>query len=106
MSKRKKKRSTFSLLRDYKSRQWRDSLSSIDNIFLKIKLACIIFWDFYDEENKKCPVYIKKLIRDYDLYNGNSFHLKYKEVDLYKELKRIGYPEKLSRKRSYNKDDL
>jgi hypothetical protein len=106
MSKRKKKRSNFSLLRDYKSRQWRDSLFSIDNIFLKIKLACIIFWDFYDEENKKCPVYIKKLVRDYDLYNSNSFHLQYKEVDLYKELKRIGYPEKLSRKRSYNKDDL
>ena len=106
MSKRKKKRSSFSMLRDYKSTQWRQSLSFVSNNFLKIKLACIIFWDFYDEEDKKCPVYLKKLVRDYDLYDSYSFHLQYNEVDLYKELKRIGYPEKLSRKRSYNRDDL
>lgn len=99
MRKRRKK-STFSRLRDYKSRDWRRSLSHIPNEFLKIKLACIIVWDFYDEENKKCPAYLKKLSASYNIIDPDFFHIQFTKEELYLHLKIIGYPEKLSRRRS------
>ena len=71
----KKKRSRFSLLRDYKPAQWRESFLFIKDKFLKTKIACIILWDFYDEENKKCPYFIKKLSnnqKDIIIYHYNN----------------------------------
>ena len=104
--KRKRKKSKFSTLRKYKSSQWRKALSPFHSNFLKIKLACIIVWDFYDEEEKKCPVFLKKLCREYDMYEHDYFHIMYDEKNLYKALRQIGYPEKLSRKRSFFREEI
>lgn len=105
MKKKKKRRSEFSLLRDYKSRQWKDALSPIENDFLKIKVACIIFWDFYDEENKICPVYLKKLVRSYDSFSEEMHKVMYKNSEVWLELRRIGYPPKLSKRRAFLQDE-
>jgi len=101
MRKRKRKKSEFSKLRSYRSRDWRNALSIIENDFLKIHIACIIFWDFYDEERKKCPVYLKKIVRSYDSFPQSTFYLFFTEDETYKELRRIGYPHRLAKKRSY-----
>lgn len=98
---RKRKKSIFSKLWLHKSRDWRRSLSSITNEFLRIKIACIVFWDFYDVEDKQCPVYLKKLVKEYDCYPVDFFHAMFEEQEIFNELRRIGYPPRLAKRRSF-----
>tara|TARA_Y100000004_G_C8953930_1_gene429885 strand:- start:3790 stop:4119 length:330 start_codon:yes stop_codon:yes gene_type:complete len=105
MKKRKKKRSSYSLLKDYKSQQWRNAFSSFTNEFIKIKLACIVFWDFYDEEDKKCPAYLKKLVRKYDQIDPDVFHAMFEESEIVQALLDIGYTKRLSKRRSYQQEE-
>jgi|TARA_B100000085_G_scaffold239813_1_gene229922 hypothetical protein len=105
MRRRRRKRSAYSLLKDYKSTQWRNALSSISNEYLKIKIACIVYWDFYDEENKKCPVYLKKLVQSYDKIDPDVFHAMFEEYEVVEALLDIGYTTRLSKRRSYQQED-
>ena len=100
----KKKRSRFSLLRDYKPAQWRESFLFITDKLLKIKIACIILWDFYDDEHKKCPYFIKKLSNEYNMYNQNYIESMICERELFLHLRKIGYPKRLARKRSFYRE--
>tara|TARA_R100001509_G_C4701917_1_gene160315 strand:+ start:47 stop:385 length:339 start_codon:yes stop_codon:yes gene_type:complete len=98
------KQSQFSLLRYYKSRDWRVALRPVEFLPLKIKIACIILWDFYDEENKKCPYFLKKLSNLYNTYNVDEFANLIDESELFLQLRRIGYPLRLARKRSFYRE--
>lgn len=98
---RKRKKSVFSLLKEYKSADWRRAISVIDNDFLQIKIACIVFWDFYCDEEKNCPVYLKKLIRSYDMFPQEIFDMMINEEEIFQNLLRIGYPIRLAKRRSF-----
>lgn len=74
-------------MRTYTSKKWKQKLDNIDNVYLKRKLACLIFWDFSDYFSEEC-LYIKRLMYEY----------KYSESELVSEdevkdgLHQLGYP--------------
>ena len=82
------KKEQYKRLNSYTENKWIEVLEPITNIHLKRKLACILFWDFYGEIDKK-SIYLKKLSREYFPKSHDIFVT---EDALYIGLLAIGYP--------------
>lgn len=75
------------------NQQWERLLERIDNPFLKIKVACVCWWDRGNEKNNYTNInqnYLYNLVKQYRPY----FEDHYIENDLQIELMKIGYPKR------------
>lgn len=93
------KKQQYKRLETYDDDKWEKLLEPIDNIHLKRKVACIVFWDFYHDANnpyKRSP-YLKNLTRSF-IVNEHE-HL-VTDTMLYKALLNIGYPAWRAKERS------
>lgn len=82
------KKEQYRKLNAYDDNKWQKLLEPIEDCNLKRKVACIVFWDFYNTQNKKTP-YLKKLVR---LFNVDIHEVLVSEDMLYTTLLKIGYP--------------
>ena len=80
------------------SDDWDALFSTIENSYLKIKVACLVLWDSTDTKLVKGRDfgYLRKLSNQYRPNIEEGF----KQEELYDELIRFGYPKKLAVKRS------
>ena len=90
------KKEQYRRLNSYDDVKWQKLLEPIEDCHLKRKVACIVFWDFYNLQNKRSP-YLKTLVR---LFNVNLHEDLVPQAVLYKELLKIGYPKWRASERS------
>ncbi len=85
------------LWREY-SHDWDSLFSEIKNECLKIKIACLIFWDSTEKKlaEGRDYNYLRILSDSYGAFVEDG----YSKKELYNELIRIGYPDWLATKRS------
>jgi hypothetical protein len=77
---------------------WDKTLASIDNYYLRVKVACTVWWDSQDEKYNENRDYskLKTLIDQYRPYFEDGFT----EQELAECLHMVGYPKRLAVKRA------
>ena len=89
-------------LKDKHKDKWEETFSHIDNEALRIKAACLIWWDCQREKDDPIMWFThKKLIRQYN----RKMELEYSDNKLEEVLIEIGYPKEVAKHRCHKSND-
>jgi len=86
----------FRILKRKHQDHWEQVFASIDNEALRIKVACLVFWDCYWQDDDDDWSIHKQLIGQYKRHMEDE----YKEDELIATLHWIGYPLEIALERA------